>query len=435
METGKSPGLRKREKKKMSLPTIVIGLDRKVRTASAVIAIHVGSQDEFAGTFGLAHVLEHMMFRGTTKRPSQVDFLLPFLYSGAKFNGETGRDRTMYYVTSLPNQLLKIFPLLIEMVKQPLFDPTKFEVEKKAVLNELKSMTSQPSSYLNNELLLPNVLKADFPSYHAPIGVSKDVEQCTYEDMIELYQSVYTDPTRIVISLYGDLNEENLYNQVKKLWDSIPYKYPAVTPVESLKRKSVLKQSLQDYLLRTPHPLFPLVRRPHLSQCYVALGWESAPMDSFASYVLSWISSYLTGDLMASLYYQLRVKRGLVYQISSSEYGLATTGVFSIKFQTPQPQNIKLAIDLICQQLKELKDFHDEKQLQIWKHWLTTRLQMNQDLSVSTAKMYAQQMLIRGQIRPLQEIIQILKSLTCQDIRDVSCKVFDRPMTVAIMSR
>ena len=66
----------------MSLPTIVIGLDRKVRTASAVIAIHVGSQDEFAGTFGLAHVLEHMMFRGTTKRPLKWTFYYLFFIRG-----------------------------------------------------------------------------------------------------------------------------------------------------------------------------------------------------------------------------------------------------------------------------------------------------------------------------------------------------------------
>ena len=416
-------------------PTVILSFDQRVRTASAVIGIRIGSKHEFPGTFGLAHLLEHMIFRGTVRHPSQEDFVLPFVKLGAKFNGETGRDRTMYYVTSLPEEFPKAIALLVEMIKQPLFDKNKMAVEKQAVLNELKTSKSEPSAYLQNELLLPNVLKHFFPRYHGPMGLAEDVERATYRDLLELYRSAYTVPSRIVISLHGHLPmaPKDMLRLVQETWRSIPYSMPPVPYPEQKHRKEVLNQKLELYAQRMHGPLFPMARRPHLAECYVGMAWISGPLESFDAYVLNWISAYLTGDLISCLYHELRVKRGLVYQILSGQYGLVNTGVFSIKWQTRHCKNIPLTVEIIRKQLDDLKKFNDENALQMWKRWIITRFTMEQDRSINTAKLYAQQMLLAGRIRSLQSICKFTESLTCHDIRDVSKRVFDRPVTIAML--
>lgn len=429
------------------LPTIIVSSDPRLRTASAVIAINVGSKDEFPGTFGLAHVLEHMMFRGTIKYPSQLDFVSQFVKLGAKFNGETSRDRTLYYVTSLPSQILDALTYLIEMIKQPLFDESKLPVEKKAVLNELKTSKAQPGNVLQNQLLLPNVLKDFYPRYHTPMGSLEDVQHVTYQELLELYRCAYTDPTRIVIAIHGNIIERDsdpsapsdqemgkFHDRVVDIWNAIPYRFPKVTIQEKEKRANLLTQSLNNLRRQLCNPPYPIVRQGRLSETFVAMGWISAPMESFESYVLSWISAYLTGDLVASLYFQLRVKRGLVYQITSGQYGLQETGVFYVRFQTRRNQNIQLAIRLVLEQIKSLETFSDKKALETWKHWMDTRLDMERDQSIHAAKMYAQQMLVRNRIRSIQEILALVKSLSCKDIRNVARTVFNREMTLAMLT-
>lgn len=423
----------------MQIPTIVIGLDPHLSTASAVIAIRVGSKDEFPGTFGLAHVLEHMIFRGTLKHPSQLDFVRPFVELGAKFNGETGRDRTMYHVTSLPSNLLPALSLLMEMIKQPLFDQAKFPIEKEAVLNELKTHISESSYFLQNELLVPNVFRDDYPRYHPPIGMANDVKTATFQSLMELYRSAYTDPSRIVISLYGNLLDpkttvDQLKSKVEQMWESIPYSVKPITPPEILGRSQSLGNSLQEFVKRDPGPRYPLVRKHQLTEAYVAIGWVSTPVDTFENYVLTWISAYLTGELISALYLELRVKRGLVYQIVSGQYGLETTGMFYITWQTGKRENIPLTIELIFQVLDQLKNFHDQRLLNMWKHWMVTRYQMQRDQSVSTAKLYAQQMLLKGEIRSLKEIVKLIQGFTCQDIRSVATKVFTKQVTIAVVA-
>ena len=229
---------KKREKKKKCKylqvqPTLIISSDPCLRTASAVIGIQVGSEDEFPGNFGVAHLLEHLIFRGTRDHPSQLKLVMEFVRLGAKFNGETGRDRTLFYMTSLPDRILPAIKLLIEMVKQPLFDPSVFEVEKQAVMNEIKTARSEPSAFLQNELLLPNVLRNFYPRYHTPMGIAEDVKRASFQSVIDLYRSAYTNNSRIVISLHGNLLTKKcptipiLHDHIQKLWSSIPCILPS----------------------------------------------------------------------------------------------------------------------------------------------------------------------------------------------------------------
>jgi len=422
-------------------PTIVLSFDSKLRTVSVVIGIRVGSIDEFPGTFGIAHLLEHMIFRGTVNRPSQLDLVLPFVNLGSKFNGETDRDRTMFYATGLPGDAEKLIALLIEMVKQPLFDPSKFQTEKKAVLNEFRSNKASSSSFLQNDLLIPNVLARWYPQSHNPVGDEKDIQNCTYQQLVDFYRSAYTDPSRIVIVVHGNFGSKKdekqaakcIRNKIMELWHAIPYQIPVMTVPEEKQRQIDLETSLLHYRDIYPPPFNPIQRRVKLSESYVAMGWLSSKMNSFESYVLLWISAYLTGDLVSSLYFQLRVKRGLVYQIASKQYSLRHTGVFFIKWQTGNVQSIPMTIDLINEELNHLKTFHNEDTLKRWKHWIIRRYYMETDHSLDLAHLYAEQMLLTGNICSLNDTIKIIQSITCKDIQTVATQIFSQPATIAML--
>lgn len=195
-------------------------LTKEVHTAPVVtvqVWYKVGSRHEKPGVNGIAHQLEHMMFKGTQGRPVQFGRLFSAL--GSDSNAFTSYDQTAYYGTAERHKLKALLELEADRMQNAKIDVEQLESEKRVVISELQGYENNPEYRLNRA-----VMKSVFPnhSYGLPVGgTAADVEKFTVEKVQKYYREFY-NPNNAVLAIVGDINTEKTLKIVEELFGKIP---------------------------------------------------------------------------------------------------------------------------------------------------------------------------------------------------------------------
>ncbi len=195
-------------------------LTKEVHTSPVVtvqVWYKVGSRNEEPGVNGIAHQLEHMMFRGTKNRPIQFGRLFSAL--GSDSNAFTSYDQTAYYNTVEPDKLKALLVLEADRMENALIDAQKLAQEKRVVISELQGYENSPNYRLSRA-----VMRAAFPNhaYGLPVGGTKaDVEKFQVEQVLKYYRNFYT-PDNAVVVLVGDFHTAATIKAVKETFGKIP---------------------------------------------------------------------------------------------------------------------------------------------------------------------------------------------------------------------
>ncbi|MTJ53722.1 insulinase family protein [Anabaena sp. UHCC 0253] len=223
-----------------------------------------GSGQEAPGVNGIAHQLEHMMFKGTSDRPIQFGRLFSAL--GSDSNAFTSYDQTAYYNTAERDKLTALLTLEADRMKNSLIDPQELISEKRVVISELQGYENSPEYRLNRAVMM-----STFPNhpYRLPIGGTKaDVEKFTVEEVREYYQKFYS-PENAVLVIAGDFDTAPTLKNVENVFGKIPKRqyspHNLITPSPSPKPVPVVK--LQEPggnpLLQIIYPL-PQINQPDI---------------------------------------------------------------------------------------------------------------------------------------------------------------------------
>ncbi|MBD2195543.1 MULTISPECIES: M16 family metallopeptidase [Calothrix] len=195
-------------------------LTKEVHTAPVVtvqVWYKVGSRNEESGLNGIAHQLEHMMFKGTETRPIQFGRLFSAL--GSDSNAFTSYDQTAYYGTAERNKLKALLILEADRMQKSVIDTEQLASEKRVVISELQGYENSPEYRLNRA-----VMRAAFPNhaYGLPVGGTKaDVEKFTVEQVRKYYQKYYS-PDNAVLVIVGDFQTAPTLEVVKEIFGKLP---------------------------------------------------------------------------------------------------------------------------------------------------------------------------------------------------------------------
>lgn len=176
----------------------------------------VGSRNEESGVNGIAHQLEHMMFKGTTNRPVQFGRLFSAL--GSDSNAFTSFDQTAYYATAERKQLKSLLVLEADRMQNSLVGTEQLASEKRVVISELQGYENSPEYRLNRA-----VMRTAFPNhqYGLPVGGTKaDVEKFTVEQVQKYYRNFYS-PDNAVLVIVGDIQTEPTLATVKEIFGKL----------------------------------------------------------------------------------------------------------------------------------------------------------------------------------------------------------------------
>ena len=374
----------------------------QVRSISIGVWLTRGSRHETAERGGIAHFVEHMLFKGTTTRSAE-DIAQAIDSIGGQLDAFTAKEYASYYIKVLDEHLPLAIDILSDIVMNPAFSADDIQREKKVVVEEIKMVEDTPDDLVHE--LFTQGFWADHPLGRPILGTRDTVESFTPDLLRDYFRDAYTS-RNLIISAVGNLEHAHVRELVDKKFGSVP------TVGEPL-----------DEQAPTVAPKI-LVRNKELEQSHLCLGASSYPQnhdDRYASYVLN---TLLGGSMSSRLFQNVREKRGLAYAVFSGLSAYRDAGSFTI-YAGCSNEAVGEVIDLVVEELRGVKQAAvPDAELQRAKDHLKGSLMLSLENTASRMSHLARQEIYFDRQFGLDETLQGIERVTTKDVQRVAVDLF-----------
>ena len=367
-------------------------------------AINAGTRDEEAHEFGLAHFVEHMLFKGTEKRKSW-HILNRMENVGGELNAYTTKEETFVYSIFMEEHYRRAFELLVDLVFHSQFPEQEIEKEVDVILDEISSYEDSPSELIFDEF--ENLLFDGHALGHNILGNEQSLLTFNTESGKSFIQRFYA-PENMVFFSMGRIPFKKIVQMAETMLSGITF------PMASRNRIA-------------PLDILPVTRQVQKDthQAHVLIGGRAYSMHNEKRLSLFLLNNLLGGPGMNSrLNVSLREKHGLVYNVESNVTSYTDTGVVSIYFGT-DPKNKEKAIRLVHKELTKLRDVKlSTSQLTAAKKQLIGQLGVSGDNCEGLFLGLGKSFLHYNRYDTLPEVFAKVDSLTAENILEVANDVF-----------
>ncbi len=371
------------------------------RSIAMGILIDAGPRNEAPNQFGLAHLVEHVMFSGTSSRSaSQIARMID--EAGGNMGAFTARDYTCYYATVLDDYFPYALDLMGDILLNSIFPTQNLEKEKDAILREIESICDIPAARAHD--LLKAIAWPDHPLGRPIVGTPKTVKPMAREDVIYFVHEHYL-PDRMIVAAAGNLDHEDFVAQVRDAyWRLIGQSQP-------IARKTPRYRSE----MRLAH--MPV------SQAYFSLGIRVCPYTDPDRYGLHILNNILGGGISSRLFRRLREKHGIVYHINSEYHAYRDDGMLVIEGSTA-PEKILQVLDMVFDEFWKLISAEDPlNEEEIWKakmHIRGQHLISGESTNTRMSRLAVQELYFGRQLSDDEILTEIEKvnSLNLQSLTD-----------------
>ncbi len=385
----------------------VIAEHLPVEAVNLSIWLPVGSAIESDDINGMAHFLEHMVFKGTNSL-GVGDFEAAIEARGAITNAATSQDYTHYYITTAPKDFAALAPLQFDVVLNPAIPSDAFERERHVVLEEIRRSDDNP-----RRRTFQHAVEATFerlPYRRQVLGPASVVEQLTPEQMREFHGQYY-HPSAMTVAVVGNLPVDELLQIVET----------GITQVTGDRRHRLMANPLKQPLL--PEPSFTsIVRREvvddSLQQARLVMTWRVPGMqDLYQTHALDMLASVLGHGRTARLIQDLRESRHLVSNISVSNLNYGAQGMFYISAHLPAEhlETVEAAIAEHIRRLHtELVTDHEMKRM---RTQVANRFIFGNETPSDRASMYGYYQAMVGDLAPALNYPAHIQALSAVDLQ------------------
>jgi predicted Zn-dependent peptidase len=373
-----------------------------VRSVSIGVWLTRGSRHEDEAQGGIAHFIEHMLFKGTTSRTAEeiaqaVDSI------GGQLDAFTSKEYAGYYVKVLDEHLAIAVDLLSDLVTRPAFLVEDIEREKKVILEEIKMVEDTPDD-LVHELFTQHYWKGH-PLGRPILGTRETIESFSKPALRDYFTGAYVAPSFIVTAA-GNLEHGSLRDLVAPAFAAVP-------------------RAGATYRESPPTPTPGVLARPKdLEQSHLCVGVHSYPQaheDRFAAFVLNTI---LGGSMSSRLFQNIREKRGLAYSVFSGLSMYRDAGLASI-YAGCANENVPEVLDLIVAELRGLTaEVVPDAELRRAKDHLKGNLMLSLESTSSRMTHLARQDLYFDRFYTLDETLASIEAVTGEDVLRVARDLF-----------
>ena len=367
-------------------------------------AINAGTRDEEAHEFGLAHFVEHMLFKGTEKRKAW-HILNRMENVGGELNAYTTKEETFVYSIFMEEHYRRAFELLVDLVFHSQFPEQEIEKEVDVILDEISSYEDSPSELIFDEF--ENLLFDGHALGHNILGNEQSLLTFNTESGKSFIQRFYA-PENMVFFSMGRIPFKKIVQMAETMLSGITF------PMATRNRIA-------------PLDIFPVTRQVQKDthQAHVLIGGRAYSMYNEKRLSLFLLNNLLGGPGMNSrLNVSLREKHGLVYNVESNVTSYTDTGVVSIYFGT-DPKNKEKAIRLVHKELTKLRDVKlSTSQLTAAKKQLIGQLGVSGDNCEGLFLGLGKSFLHYNRYDTLPEVFAKVDSLTAENILEVANDVF-----------
>jgi zinc protease len=322
---------------------LVVQEDHRSPVVVSQVWYRAGSMDEVNGKTGVAHVLEHMMFKGT-KKVKAGQFSRLIAAAGGKENAFTGTDYTCYFQQLEKSQLPLSFELESDRMANLQLSKEEFDKEIKVVMEERRWRTDDKPQSMVNEAFQSAVYRAH-PYSRPVVGFMNDLENMTYEDAREWYNNWYA-PNNATLVVVGDVNASDVYKLAQQYFGKLspkvlPVRKPQIEPPQIGERRIIVKAP---------------AKQPYILMGYHVPALNDADKD-WEPYALEVLAGVLSGNPAARLNQSLVRDTQLAVDVSAG-YELLERGRLSLFELDGTPSENKTVTELegaLLQQIEKIK--------------------------------------------------------------------------------
>ncbi len=374
----------------------------QVRSVSIGVWLTRGSRHETAERGGIAHFVEHMLFKGTGTRSAE-DIAQAIDSIGGQLDAFTAKEYASYYIKVLDEHLPLAIDILSDIVLNPAFAPADIEREKKVVVEEIKMVEDTPDDLVHE--IFTQGFWEDHPLGRPILGTRDTVESFNTDLLRSYFADAYT-PRNLIVSAVGNLEHD-------RVRDLIGQKFGGITAVG--------EPTVEEAPQVAPKVL---IRNKELEQSHICLGSPSYPQshqDRYASYVLNTI---LGGSMSSRLFQNVREKRGLAYAVFSGLSAYRDAGQFTI-YAGCANEAVGEVVDLVVEELRTIKQSPvPDGELQRSKDHLKGSLMLSLENTASRMSHLARQEIYFDRQFGLDETLQGVEQVSAADVQRVAADLF-----------
>ncbi|MDO1581332.1 M16 family metallopeptidase [Rhizobium oryzicola] len=364
--------------------------------------IKSGSRNETEDEHGIAHLLEHMAFKGTARRSAR-DIAEQIENVGGELNAATSTETTSYYARVLKDHVPLAIDILADILTESAFDEEELQREKHVILQEIGASQDTPDDVVFDRF--SEVAYKDQTIGRPILGTPETVMSFT-PDQIRTYLSRNYTTDRIFVVAAGAVDHDTIVRQVETRFASLPT-VPSAPPVFDPARY-----------------LGGEVRETRdLMDTQLLLGFEGKAYHMRDFYCSQILANILGGGMSSRLFQEVREHRGLCYSVYAFHWGFSDTGVFGIHAATGGEDLPKL-VPVIIDELRKVADYVDEQEIERARAQIRAQLLMGQESPAARAGQLARQMILYGRVIPNGEMMERLQGITPQRLTDLAGRLF-----------
>ncbi|PST85019.1 peptidase M16 [Pedobacter yulinensis] len=371
----------------------------------ACVIVNAGSRDEPQGKDGLAHFIEHLLFKRTAKRnTSQILNRLESV--GADLNAYTTKEYTCVHASFLQPYLDRSLELFQDILFQSVFPEDEMEKEKNVILDEIASYRDQPEEAINDDF--EDLLFAGHSLGRNILGTTDTVPQLNRQDIHSFITENYrTD--QIVVAILGNYKAAKVFKLGEKYFGEVREKTTG-----------------RDRNPPQQQPAVQLTEEKPIFQSHVLLGKASYSIHHPHKTGLLLLNNLLGGNGMSSiLNLQIRERHGIAYTIESGYVPLSDTGLFSIYFGTDK-EKVPRTLQLVYREFKKLRDNGlNELQLQRAKHKLIGQIALGEENRIGLIISMAKSLCDHGYVDSLDVVFAKIEAVSRSQIHDIIMETLD----------
>lgn len=369
----------------------------------------VGARHEQMRYNGAAHMVEHMLFKGTPTR-SPIDIAQQVENVGGHMNAYTGRETTAYYIHLLKEDVRLAMDILSDMLQRSTFDPEEMERERHVILQEIGMYADTPDDHV-----FDIYQRKAYPGQvlGAPIlGSTKHVEDMPRDALCDYVQQNYT-PSSLVVCAAGNIAHEDFVAMAAEFLCELPEDQDR--KYEPAKYEGGEIREVRD-----------------LEQAHLVLGFQGTDRFDPNYFSAVTMSTMLGGGMSSRLFHEIREKRGLVYGIYSNHTGYQDDGQFVIYAGTGK-DDLKELVPVLCEEIVKSRDSFTQEELERAKAQMKASLIMGRESMMRRVDQAAKHMIFHGTVLDMNQKIEMIDAVTLDTVHQKACDIFSSVPTVAAL--
>lgn len=371
--------------------------------------VGVGTRNEDMTYNGAAHMVEHMLFKGTKKR-SALDIAQQIENVGGAMNAYTSREITSYHMHLLKDDVPLALDVLSDMLLQSTMPEDEIERERHVILQEIGMCHDTP-----DDVIFDNYYETAYPgqALGAPILGKTDIITGMGRDaLMQHVHDLYT-PANMVVSASGAVDHESFVQQAQDLFGDLAKGKP----------KENIPAQYQSGEHRTDRDL---------EQSHIILGFQGLSRLDDNFYAAQALSSILGGGMSSRLFQEVREKRGLVYSVFSFHSAYNDDGQFGIYAGTG-PDDLPELIPVICDEVQKICENLTDEEIARAKTQMKSGLIMGRESMMSRADQQAKFLIFRDTVIDVEDLTAKVEAIDKKAIQSVAKRIFTGAPTLAAL--